>query len=320
MDSTQEPETTTKKRAAAPVDTSRGAALRDRLRETIARLGLSQRAVAKESGVPHPVLGRWLRGEARAGEVADVETRVAAWFGGSRDQDDGFVLTATAKRVLGALAYCRRTGDMACIYGGPGVGKTRAIAHFRAADPEDTWVATMTPAAAGLVSALEVVADAVGISDCSGGARRISGAIRGQVTGRKGVIVIDESQHLSMAAIEELRSIHDASGVGLALVGNETSYARLTGGSRAAHYAQIYSRLGMRLFLHRPEAADVRELAKAMGVTDKDAIAFLERLAARPGALRGVTKAIRLAGAMRDGEAVTVQSLRDACRQLGAEV
>lgn len=306
-------------------ETTHTTALRDRVQERMGREGVSQRQLAKVTGLPHPLLSRWLSAKSRAGEEADVTAALATWMGGNAApsgarRGDGFVPTPTAKRILGALAFARRSGDMACIYGGPGVGKTRAIQSFREADPENVWVATMTPACSGLVSALEVVAEAVGVTDCTGGARRIAGAIRAQVAGRKGIIVIDESQHLSMAAIEELRSIHDATGCGLALVGNETSYARLTGGARAASYAQIYSRLGMRVFLHRPEADDVHALARHMGVSNRDAQAFLERLAGRPGALRGVVKAVQLAQQMTKTRDVEVAALRDACRTLGAEV
>jgi hypothetical protein len=82
----------------------------------------------------------------------------------------------------------------------------------------------------------------------------------------------------------------------------------------------------MRVFLQRPTPADVRDIAKAMGVTNRDALQFLERLSVRPGALRGVAKAVHLAQAMEDdGEEekvrdVSVEALHEACLQLGAEV
>jgi DNA transposition AAA+ family ATPase len=332
VDSTDDPKhrsiigTATEPAAGAKKKTKAPTALRDRVRERISREGLSQRAVAREAGVAVQVLNRWLASKSREGEEQDTTNRMTAWLDAHKiaespsRRDAGFVNTPTARKIIGALTYCRSTGDMACVYGGPGVGKTRSIHHFRGGHPENVWVATMTPASAGLVSALEVVADAVGVTEAAGGARRISNAIRAQVSGRGGIIIIDESQHLSMAAIEELRSIHDVGRVGLCLIGNETSYARLTGGSRAASYAQIFSRIGMRVFIHRPESADVRELAEHMGVHDKDALELLERLAARPGALRGAVKAITLATSYAAGGAVTVKTLRDAMRTLGAEV
>src|ERR1035437_1267786 len=53
--------------------------------------------------------------------------------------------------------------------------------------------------------------------------------------GTGGLLVIDEAQHLSVAALDQIRSIHDATDLGIALVGNQQVYARLTGGNRAAY-------------------------------------------------------------------------------------
>jgi hypothetical protein len=298
-------------------------ALRERVEERMSREGMGQRALATIVGASQQVLSRWLRGVGRDGETDAVTEALSRWMSATTGPvpTEVFVPTPAAKKVLATLRFARRMHDMVCVYGGPGVGKTRAVRHFQATSPEGVWVATMSPSTSALVAALEEIAEAVGVRDATGGARRLFNAIRREVTGRGGIIVIDESQHLSMGAVEELRSLHDACGVALALVGNETSYARLTGGARTAGYAQIHSRLGMRMFLHKPTPADVAAICKALGVTTKDALAFLERLSQRPGALRAVTKCVLLAQEMADDGVVdvTVEELQDACRQLGME-
>jgi len=299
-------------------------ALRERVVERMAREKISTRSLATILGMAHQSISRWLKATHRDGESEAVTAAFSSWMSATRapEPSETFVTTPAARKVIGALAHARKRRDMVCVYGGPGVGKTRSIRHFQATSADGVWVATMTPSSSALVSSLEAVAEAVGVRDVGGGARRLSHAIRRQVGGRGGIIIIDESQHLSMAAVEELRAIHDACGVALALVGNETSYARLTGGTRAANYAQIYSRIGMRLFVHKPTRDDVVAICKALGVTNKDSVAFLERLAMRPGALRGVCKCIQLAQDMRDDDVtdVPVDELRDACLQLGTEV
>lgn len=230
---------------------------------------------------------------------------------------EAFVETPTSEKIASALGYAHAYGDMVCIYGGAGVGKTRTVEHFRVTY-RNVFVAAMTPASSGLVSALEVVAEAVGAPEVGGGARRLSRSIRAQLGAAKALVIIDEAQHLSLAAIEELRSIHDATGCGLALVGNETVYTRLTGGSRAAHFAQIFSRIGLRLFIAGPQAGDVRALASSWGVKNADVVELLEQVATRPGALRGVHKAIRAAS--RSRREVTVEAIQKALALLGAEV
>lgn len=248
-------------------------------------------------------------------EQLDDEAREAAELAAAEADRKTFVETPAALGILGALAHAQAAGDMVCVYGAPGAGKTRTIAHYRHGY-EHVWVATITPASAAVVPALEEVAEACGVH-AGGGARALSRAIRNKVAGLDGLIIIDEAQHLSIAAVEELRAIHDATGVGLALVGNESVYARLTGGSRAAAYAQLFSRLGLRHWVKKPSPEDVRAIAAKWRVRDARALALLERIAARPGALRGVVKVLSLA----TGEGTpTYDRVRAAADVLGAEV
>lgn len=290
--------------------------LRGQVHAALNTLRLSQRELARELNVKHQAVGRWIAGH----ESAELEAAINAWLGRrSPLRAEPFAETGTAEQILSALSYAQAWGDMAAIYGGPGIGKTRSIEHYRD-KYERVWVATMSPASAAVVPALEEVAEAIGIQDATGGARRISRAIAGRVRANGGgLIVIDEAQHLSMAAIEELRSIHDASRklVGLALVGNELSYARLTGGNRSLQYAQIFSRVGLKLHIKKPTIGDVRVLARQSALKSEEAIELLERVAQRPGALRSVSKVLRLASA--GGGAPTLERVKRAILHLGAE-
>lgn len=298
------------------------AEVRAQVRAAMSASGMPARAVAKAMGIAPSTLSEWLNGNYKADGAALAE-KARGWLqdrssASSRDSD--FVETPTASRILSVLMYAKGASDMAVVYGGPGVGKTRTCRHFAESYP-NVWIATMTPASATVVPALEEIAEAVGLRDIGGGARKLSRAIRSKVKGAPGgLIIIDEAQHLSIAAIEELRAIHDATGVGVALVGNEVVYARLTGGTRAAHFAQIFSRLGMRLPIRRPEAGDVAALAARWGVQEPGAIGLLQAVAAKPGALRAATKLMRLAAASSAGGPITTAQLRSAIAHLGAEV
>ena len=72
-----------------------------------------------------------------------------------------------------------------------------------------------------------------------------------RLQGTKGLLIIDEAQHLSLLALESLRSIHDATACGLVLMGNESVYANLSG-RRSAEFAHLFSRVGMVLKLENP--------------------------------------------------------------------
>ncbi len=297
----------------------------DRVRSAMRQDSLSERQLAAALEADHGDVSNWLRG--RAGEETTKQLDEAAlnWLE-RRDavnrtkhpsERETYIETSTAEKICSALAYAQSFRDMVSIYGGPGVGKTRTIHHYRS-QYDNVWIATATPATAAVVPALEEVADAIGIQDPSGGARRISRQIRTKVRERDGLIIVDEAQHLSVAAVEELRSIHDFTKVGLALVGNEVSYARFAAGNRAAQFAQINSRLGMKLYLSRPHRNDVTAIAAYWQVTDEESLKLLERVALRPGALRSVVKVLRLAGA-GTAKRLTFSRIRAAVDNLGAE-
>lgn len=301
--------------------------LRERAKQAMHRMKLQTGELSTELELPRRALVRWL-GDSRATtkDVAIVEPKVAAWLT-TVEQVDGiveraherqpeFLETPTAERILSGLAYAKANGDMVTIFGAPGVGKTSAIRHFGSQYPH-VWIATITPACAAVVPALEEVSEAVGLREASAGARRLSRAIQARVRDVDGIIVIDEAQHLTMGAIEVLRSIHDATGVGLALVGNELSYSRLSGG-RSAAYAQIHSRLGLRMHILPPGPKDVRVIANRWRVRDAKVLELLERIASKPGGLRSVTKVLRIA-TVAGANAPTFERVRGAVVHLGVE-
>lgn len=298
----------------------------DRARATIAQRGLSQAKAAAEIGISAPTLNQWLNGKYQ-GNIPAVEADVEKWLSNQarRDQAAGampiapeFFRSPSADKIVNALSYAQMAGDIACIYGNPGVGKTKSFRHYRDTNPS-VWIATMSPDSAGLVPALEEVADAVGVRDAGGGARRIARAIRRKVEGTRGLLIIDEAQHLSTSALEEMRiSIHDATGLGLVFAGNPEVYSRLTGGNRSMRFAQIFSRIGMRLFIPRPTVGDVKALAQAWGVKGPAEVELLKEVASEPGALRGASKVLALA-AMASGGDVSLAALRQARINLGGQ-
>lgn len=314
----------------ADVALSEGAELEIRQRATaaIGADNVTQSAVAKELGVSPAALSQWLKGK-YAGDVAALDRKVEQWLSlRERRQQAAGQLPAppkwfegpSARDILAALAIAHLTGDMVCVYGGPGVGKTKSCEHYRDDSPA-VWLATMAPHCTSVVPALQEIAEAVGIKDMSfTGARPLYRAILKRLEGTDGLLIIDEAQHLGEKCLDQIRSIHDASGIGIALVGNESVYTRLTGGNRAVSQAQLFSRIGARKYVARPAAEDVRAQASAWGIGSADIIDYLIAIAAKPGALRAVTKSIRLAS-MQAGsiEAVTLEHIKRAWANLGAE-
>lgn len=289
---------------------------------------LSQTAMAKEIGISATALSQWLSGSYPS-DPTGLEQSIARWVDACRERQlqaqalpeaPAWVPTPSAERVIAALGYAQVAGDIAIIYGGAGLGKTTAIEAYQRTSP-NVWHATMTSATPGVVPALEEVADALGLREVGGGAARVQRAVIRRIRGTQGLLVIDEAQHLGVGALDAMRALHDATGIGLALVGNEAVYARMTGGNRAAYLDRLFSRIGKRVRLLRPTQADVTALVDGWGIRPRACRQLLADIAAKPGGLRGLTKVLRLAsmfarGADRD---VSCDDIRAAWRDLGGE-
>lgn len=305
---------------------SEGPGVVDRLRAVMETdRSVTQSRVARETGLSSGAVSSWMSGTYRA-DTKGIETKVSRWLTAYQERQlearrlpsaPSYVSTPTSDRILMALSHTQITGDVAVIYGGAGLGKTTAIRHY-AAGGLNVWVATMTPASASVVPALEEIAEAVGLPTNLSGAARLHRAIVKRVHASGGLLVIDEAQHLSTLALDQVRSIHDATGVGLALVGNEQVYARLTGGTRAVYLDRLFSRIGKRLRLSQSTQSDVDRLIAAWQVSGGPCRSLLMDVARKPGALRGVTKVLRLAAmrAAAAGRTIDLEDLEHACREL----
>jgi len=301
--------------------------LREEARAELEAVGLSQAQAAREIGISDSALSQWMSGKYR-GDAAAVDGKVRRWLD-SRAERAAFieqlppapawVATPTAKRIEAGLVYAQVAGDIAVIYGGAGLGKT-STARWYASNWPNAWIATMTPATQALAPCLERVLEACGVRESGGRAARLETALRTRVNGARGLLIVDEAQHLSLRALEALRGLHDATGAGLALLGNELVYTRLTGGRRSAEFAQLFSRVGKRVRLNQVEDGDVDALLKAWGAKlararelRKAALA----IAQSHGGLRGLTKVLRLAVLFAGGEAVELRHVRAAWKELG---
>ncbi len=301
--------------------------VREQIAAILAERSVTQAQICRESGVSSGILSPWLQDKYR-GDSRAVEQRLRTWLdarsrkaavAGALPVAPPWLETPTAAKIGAVLAYAQMAGDVGCIYGGAGMGKTVTLRAYAENNP-NVWVVEMHAATAAVASALEEIAEAIGLRGLPGRVARLHREICKKLRGSEGLLIIDEAQHLLTNSIEAIRALHDATGVGLVLCGNEQVYARLTGGSREATFAQLFSRLGKRLHLARIDKADVAALADHYGVTGKAEHALLLEIAAKPGALRGVVKVLRLGGMFAAGvgeKSIGCEHIRAAWVDLG---
>lgn len=225
--------------------------------------------------------------------------------------------TPTSEQITTLLTWAQR-GRIVVIATGAGLGKTKSAENYRDCLPQ-VFLATMSPSTAGVNNMQIEVLEALGERDAVGTPQKLSRRIRERVKNlSKPLIIIDEAQHLSEKAIEEIRSWHDATGVGIALLGNIKVMQQLEGGTRSAAFAQLYSRVSMRMIRPLPLQADADALAKAWKVEDEATLGLVRKIVGMPGGLRGGTMALELAWMMAaaDQRPLAKEHLQDAWSQL----
>ncbi len=302
-----------------------GGGLAAEVRATMERRRLSQAAAAREIGVSPAALSQWLSGTYR-GDSAAIAAKAARWLeaGAARGallerlpEAPAWVPTSTSARIHAALTQAQIAPEIAVVFGGAGCGKTVAARRYAGTRP-NVWLVEASPATRALGPCLERVAGAVGARPASSRPAAVESALLDRLTGTRGLITVDEAQHLSLRALDGLRSLHDRAEVGLALLGGEPLYTRLHG-RRAAETAQLTSRIGRRVRLAGPEKGDAEALLGAWDEIEIEAAAKRRavEIARRPGGLRSLVKAVRLASLYARGEAVGERHVTAAWRDLG---
>ncbi|NBI77065.1 hypothetical protein D3Z42_16805, partial [Lachnospiraceae bacterium] len=125
-------------------------------------------------------------------------------------------------------------------------------------------------------------------------------AITDYLTATPKLIIIDEAQHLSIRALENLRAINDVTESGIVLCGNPTVYDRMHGRGQA-HFAQLYSRIGIRRHIIEPSLEDITAIFNPYAL-DKESLLYLHELALQRGGIRNCVKVLNIALQFRDNE------------------
>ena len=300
-------------------------AIRARINTYKAESGLSWAKLAARIDIPDSTLSLFASGK-YTGDNTKVAQLVAKWFAADAEQEElrasapievpHFQETRAAKEVISLLRWSQR-GKIGVAATSPGFGKTSAARQYQAMVP-NVWLATMAPSTSGVATMLAEILEAMGERDARGSPQMLTKRIRDRIRGTSGLILLDDTQHISEKALEELRGIHDVTGIGIALLGNAGLLQRLEGGSRHVAFAQLFSRVSLRVVRTLAYPEDAHIIGRAWGVTDPAMLRWLGELVTKPGGLRGVSMTLELASiiAAADRGALTLANLQDAWAQL----
>ena len=226
-----------------------------------------------------------------------------------------FCATPTAGDIRHVIDLAREFGCMGAIVGAPGIGKTTTLRRY-AAEHEARYI-VMSPAHASMPRMLARICDALGeASDAPGAARLHDTACASIRYRRPSALLADEAQHLGDAALDELRCIHDETGIPIVVAGNSSLRARVAA-SGASAFAQFASRIGPRATLTAATTGDVDALARHHGITDDDSVAWLVVRAAGTAGLRIVERLMRAARTVAGDAPIKLAHLKKADAVIG---
>lgn len=293
-----------------------------RVKALLEQSTVTQAQIAKEIGVSGSTVNQLLNGNYKADPTAMLQ-KLANWLT-ARDQradaprDPGFVMTETAKQIMADMGYALTTQSIVIIHGISGVGKTTALREFQR-NNNNVWVITTSPSRATMTECLYELAMELGMDNAPRLRGPLARALRRRLRNTKGLIVVDEADHVDRPTLEELRILAEEVEVGLVLVGNSRVYTQLTGGPRSEDFARLFSRIAMKRALTKAKKADVLAFASAWNITGAAELDLLLRISERPGALRLVSKNLKLAVMYSGGEPLTEQILLHTFNKLEGE-
>ena len=230
--------------------------------------------------------------------------------------------TRTSREIKALLTHAKR-GEMVAIIGDPGVGKSDSLSDFTKG-MNNVWMITLSPSCGTHNAVLLEILSAFNIPPGKRNTYQLSLTVRQQFAKReKCLLIIDEAQHASEKALEELRAIHDLTKVGIACVGNREVTRNLEGNMQAS-FAQRSSRLSMKHVFAVPYPEDVRIILDAWNVEDEHERKLLTEIAVKPngGAIRQMSKVLKLANIlakdMDNNAERSIKHIRSAMAQLGS--
>lgn len=206
--------------------------------------------------------------------------------------------TQTFNDVNIAVSFAKAAGDISLIYGDAGLGKTVSLKQYVKTHSDVIYI-ELKDCDKSVKGVSEKILSCIGKLQ-RGTDRVLVDAIIDYLKTNPKLIIIDEAQHLSLKALENLRAINDVTESGIVLCGNPTVYDRMHGRGQA-YFAQLYSRIGIRRHIVEPSLEDITAIFNPYTL-DKESLLYLHKLALQRGGIRNCVKVLNIALQFRDNE------------------
>ncbi|EFA2237917.1 AAA family ATPase [Escherichia coli] len=269
---------------------------------------LTQYVIAREAGISDGTLSAFRKGKYK-GDNDAIAATMLSWYKDwkkrpSLPEPPQFVETPTVRELRAVFQAARLMGCINIIVGVPGVGKTVTASNYCQEQP-NTWMINLSPAHSSVTECLLELAEELGIDYTRANKGALSRAIRRRLMGTRGLVIVDEADHLGIDGLEQIRAIQDATSVGMVLIGNPKG---LFSESRSDtnNLARLFSRIARVKQLHEAKKEDVLDIAGAWGISGEEELDAMQAIAEKPGALRVLTHTLNQAWIAASGEGTTL--------------
>lgn len=276
------------------------------LRDFLEQSGKSQQQAAREAALSTSVMSQFLKGTYKGNneEVADTiqkYLKLARLRMKGTDPACFYEDMHNTQKVLFACYHAHRFGEMALIYGDAGAGKTRALEHYTGEHPGVVMV-TANPCTSSAAAVLQLIGRKTGRT-LAGKKETIMAALVDYFTDTGRLVIIDEADHLTMAALQAVRSLNDQTGIGIVLSGNSRIYTQMLQGARSSELEQLRTRIVLRRRVTNEYT--VEEFRRMFPDLPEDCCPYLIQLAADES-LRSVKKLLALVYTVSDQLSLTL--------------
>ncbi|MBC8377198.1 MAG: AAA family ATPase [FCB group bacterium] len=295
--------------------------IRELYHDYMATSDKSQREVALAVGVSDTRLSQWAN-DKYPGSNEKIEEMMEMFLSReftrqNNELEENFVHTSQATEMTRIFNYCHTFQDMGAIYGSPGWGKTITSQEYLRNHPDVILLAAVKGFTRNAI--LLTIAQHLGMVSHLTGYRQFGLMVKA-LKGTDRLLILDESQFLGNDSLEVIRSLHDQSGIGVVYVGQPSLHRRMMN-EEAEFFAQITSRLGVKLILDKPEFEDMKLIAESFNVMDSAIHEYLWDVVTRDswgGSYRRMAKLLKLAirTSARTKQDISIPFLKDVGRYM----
>jgi len=243
----------------------------------IERTDSSATEFAERVGYARHTMLLFLRGHYKRVASDDLYVRAAVWdflqrnpIAPRAEARGRLFETAGYRQIRRYFLRAVEHGEIALLYGPPGVQKTFVLEHLiceRHREKKSDAIYVYASVGMTILSLLKCIREAAGVVAFSGSRHGIISGLRNRFRqlASEGqhppAIIVDEAQHLSVDCLETLRELHDEAACGLVLAGSHTLFESFVRPERRPHLEQWLSRIDHREQLPGLLKDEVAEIA-----------------------------------------------------------